>query len=599
MTSLHKTLILLFLFSALLPLYPFESEDLLPLDILNGDNIEHLYSEGEFQKYTLYINEASEEELIDFPLFTKKEALLILKWREGRHLSSERDLKVIGISDDVIFTSLPYLSFRKPLNYSINQTLRYYYRGTETIDSPKAYSKSELQIDNVQAGFALLSNSTSLTTGRLNYTYYLSQSYDKHLKQLTLGKYRLAFGQGLAYAPGSMFSKSSDPLQARSSYKKPVRLHTSPHKAQSLEGAAAIFSINNNEFIPFHSNTQLNATISDGKTSTIYPYTFPNDNRHNSLSERVDGMAWRYICRSNEIGAYFSYNRFGREFVDPNYSKKYTTLGSFYSLDFNLAKVFGEYAHIDNQPGFVGGISWGERKFQQILIYRSYAEHLPTWHGNPFASKSKFNNEKGYYYGIKAQPHRLWSINLFFDISRYPFPRYFELMPTTRTEQFLLLSHKRASDTFRLKFHHREYDKAITYEGESTIFRVNKLTTTLDWTNQINRHFRNRCGIDYISSVTREIDEFKDGLLLYNNFIYRSKRLETITQISVYRLGLNHYTYEYTLDNWQETKSYNGNDIYAYQIVKVKFTKLTLQAKVAHTFRKKSTNCFIQLLLDI
>jgi len=551
---------------------------------------------GEGVLFPLYIQNMSLQELLQIPGLVREDIEKILRLRNEEGEFDIETLQKSGLSEDKIKRILSYFSFRSPLPLSYHHTERYYYRMLEDQFSSRDYRKCEIRNPNKQLGFVSLSNYGQLDPTR-NYSYYFSHQSNKLLRNLVLGKYRLSLGQGIAYAPAGGFSKSSATTTHPVKNYSPLRPHSNPYKLWSLEGIAMHLEIGPVDVIPFYSSTSLNASLTETGISTFYPYGTTNNDWHNSTREKIDGMAVRMRYNISSWGFYYSHNRFDRDFVNPDYLSSYRTFGTFLFHRSDEFDLFAEYAQIGNKQGLVSGIRLGRGLFQQLLLYRLYEKSIPTWHGNPFSAQTNFDNEEGIYYGLRIRPSPSWTLNCYFDLWRHPATRHFEKMPTTRTEEYLQLIHKRHLDTFRLKFQHKNYEKYRVLNDLPKIRDEHKTVTSLDWKHDIRSEFSQRCGIEYITRYIPEVKDFKKGVLVFENISWRYRNINLIYQINIYRSDISHYIYERSLDGMWESRPLSGDDIYSFMVIKVNMSdSIKVQGKLGYFFSGKNKNLITQVI---
>lgn len=569
--------------------------------LVDEDNwIEELeLDSSDHQGNPVLINSATIKELKLIPDLTDYEIEIIIKERERKHITDIISLRRIGLTEEKANSILPYISFSPPSSLSFQQTHRVFQRFLDGKQTSRYYNKSELHSPQTQLGLVTLSDYGSSDLSR-HYSYYFSHSTETTLRQLVLGKYRLALGQGIAYAPQTGFSKSSAATSQPIKNHAPLRPHSNPRKMWSLEGIAAIIEVESFQLIPFYSETKLDASLKDDQISTFYPYGTERKDFKNSVEERIAGLAVRYLRKRSSCGFYLSDNRFDRSFNDDVMPQRYKCFGMFINHRVSIFDIFGEYARIGDKEGKVCGIRWGNRKLQHLLLYRIYDKAIPHWHGNPFSSQAKFDNEKGVYYGLRFRPSAGWTINAFFDIWRHSDTRYFEKMPTSRTEQYLQVVYRRGKDTFRSKLHYKSYDRYRVLNEIPKIREEHKTVVSLDWTHRITSEFSKKSGIEYISRYIPEVKDFQKGILLFENIAFQYRNIRFTYQLNVFRADISHYIYEQSLDGMWENRPLNGDDLFSYLIIRADITKgIKMQGKFSNHFSGKTKSLITQIICRI
>lgn len=546
--------------------------------------------------HPIFINSASIHELRKLPGLSDEDIELIIGIRRRKNIKDPGCLRAGGLADHKVALISPYISFYTQPPISIYQVQRHYYRFMESNIASRYYHKTELQREKTILGFVSLNDYGSRELLRYN-SYYISHQTDTVIKHLVLGRYRLSLGQGIAYASKSGFSKSSAATTHPVKNYTPLRPHTNPYKMWSLEGIALHIDPGSFDLIPFYSATKIDASLSGNKISTFYPYGSAGTDRRNNVEERVDGIAVRYRNGRSSYGFYYSHNRFNRKFADDALPDNYKCLGTFFYHRAGEFDLFGEYASIADRPGIIAGIRFGRSKFQQVLLYRSYDKNLPHWHGNPFSSQTNFDNEEGFYYGLRIRFSPRWLINAYFDIWRYPEIRYFEKMPTSRAEQYLQIIHNRSVDTFRLKLHYKNYERYRVIEDIPAIRDEGRTVISFDWTHKLSEQFIQRSGIEYITRYIPEAKDFKKGILLFENLSWHYRQIKLMYQLNIFRSEIGHYIYEYSLDGMWESRPLTGDDLYSYLIIKAEITPdIRLQSKFAYFFSGRTKSLVTQVI---
>ena len=573
-------------------------EDVLPEAIIDDDSWlgEIDYDLLHYIEFPILINTASIGELHRIPGLSEEEISRILQIRESVTVRNIRDLQRAGISAEKIAYIQPYISFRVAEPVSFQQRQRYYYQVTDKGVLTRFYQKTELERKQTLIGFVSLSDYGDKDLTR-NHSYYFSQQTNGVLEQIVLGKYRLSLGQGVAYAPQAGFSKSSATITFPVKNYSPLRPHSNPFKNWSLEGIALKINTGLFDIIPFHSETLLDASLTDDRIRTIYPLGTNDRERRNTLLEKIEGVAISYPHRGGSYGLYYSRNRFEKEFVNNSYPHRYDCYGVFLYHRGNEFDLFGEWSMLGRKQSYVGGIRWGEGRLQQLLLYRVYEKNIPFWHGNPFSSQSKYDNEEGLYYGLRLRINPRWTLNAFFDIWRHSETRYFEQMPTTRTEQYLQLIYNKQPTRIRLKLHHKNYERYRVLNEIPKIRNEHRTVSSLDWTHHISRSLTKRVGIEYITQYIPEVRDFSKGVLLYEHLNWHYRGLRFIYQINIFRAGISHYIYEHSLEGMWESRPLSGDDLYTYLIIRADITSnIKLQGKIATFSSGKTKSLLTQII---
>jgi hypothetical protein len=564
---------------------------------------------------TIRINTAESYELRLIPGISDEDIRSIISSRNSKPIRNLEDLQSIGFSDEKIKSILPYISFelseemttissiktprKVSLPLSLYQSQRSYIRSYSGETSARYYQKTEVRNQDTVLGFVTLSNYGSRALAR-NHSYYFNHQTEKKVQQVVIGKYRLSLGQGIAFASKSGFSKSSAATTHPVKNYTPLRSHTNPYKLWSMEGFAAHIVIPPLEFIPFYSETELDASIKDEKISTFYPYGTDKSEFRNSVGEKISGLAVKVKNRAGSGGLYYSRHKFDRVFLEQELSNNYNSKGFFINFKAGEIDLLGEYARLGGRTGIVAALRWGKSPFRQLLLYRQYDRYFPHWHGNPFSSQANFDNERGVYYGLRIVPYPGWTINVYFDIWRHPDTRYFEKMPITRTEQYLQVIYRTSKDTFRWKLHNRDYARYRVFDDTGKIRDENKTAVAWDWLHKVTPNLSITTCLEYLSRRIPEINDFQKGILFFENISWQQKNTRISCRISVYRSAVSHYVYEQSLAGMWESRPLNGDDIYFYLIIKNNLTNsIKLQSKFSYLLTQKTKSLIIQIICSL
>ena len=212
------------------------------------------------RKSPLNINNASRIELTELPWLSELDIGKIIKARKIKPISGWKELQNIGLNEITISEIKDYIIFREKPGLKLNQRTRgEYYECKDNFESTlKYYQRTLFQYDKFSFGF--LSQKDEGEKDPIDfYSYFIEYNSNKIIKQGVLGKYRLAMGQGILFAPKLGMSKSSAATSVAIKKYKAIKPYTSSYEIWELEGAAANFKMGNFEFIPFYSYTKLSA----------------------------------------------------------------------------------------------------------------------------------------------------------------------------------------------------------------------------------------------------------------------------------------------------------------------------------------------------
>ena len=589
---------------------------LLPLLLLAKDGEEKIFSFEDdtyhstelsdllenIRKNPYDINTVSQTDLEKLPWLSETDIEKIINYRKAEKISNWKEFIKTGINEITISDLKPYFSFEKSSPLKIKQISRVeFQQQNEHLPSClKYFQKSLFQIKKFNFGF--ISQKDQGENDPLDfYSYFIEYSRNNFLERIILGKYRLAFGQGILFSPKLGMSKSAEATSTPSKKFKPIKPYTSSYEIWELEGAAFNIKMGKFNFIPFYSSTRLSANLDyEGKISSFNESGLHYDERKkDNVNETLFGAAINYTFSNNIFGFIYSQNEFDHQFQKPEWNNKYSTFGLNFILNKNSYPTFGELAFADDKFAGIIGTKWGEDKLKQLLLFRYYEKNFPTWHGHAFSAQSRFDNEKGFYYGITFLPFRRAKINFYFDIWKFPQTRYLEKMPTVGSEQFLQFELSSKTNNYRLTLKHRDKEKYKVVEEEGLIRDLEMTLLRIDWWQKISQIWlKTRCELKTEYLKNEKIH--KKGILTYEQLKWKIEKLELIAQITAYHSDVLHYMYENSIDGIMQNSILTGDGIYSFFLVKYRIIRNSeIQFKVSDEwFKNDKMRLYFQMVTN-
>lgn len=261
------------------------------------------------------------------------------------------------------------------------------------------------------------------------------------LKQLAVGRYRVAFGMGLVINQGFYLGKTSA-LQAFSSPPgAAIKVHSSRSSDNWLQGTAATLDIGNNlKASLFLSYRKTDATLNDdGTVSTIvtsgYHRSTNEIEKKDNTSVSVAGM--NLTWENNDFHAGFT--AVGTHFdrlLSPNTQMTYRQI---YPQGHDFLNVGIDYGYRRYPLLFKGETAINasgnlatvntltlsmSRMFSITFLHRFYSSRYHSFHSNAFSDGGKIQNERGAYLGMEWKPSYGKQINLYIDYAYFPWQRY-------------------------------------------------------------------------------------------------------------------------------------------------------------------------------
>jgi len=551
------------------------------------------------KKSPINIKSASADDLSLLPWLSEIEIKKIINYRKSHNFNDLNKLTKIGISEITINEIKDYVTFGSTLSFKIEQTTRaeFHEAKKEYPSTIKYFQKTLMDINAFRIGF--ISQKDEGERDPLDfYSYYIDYHSNNFLKHILIGKYRLALGQGILFAPKLGMSKSGAATSTPVKKFNPIKPYTSSYEIWELEGSAANIKLANFSLVPFVSKTSLNANLDSLSQITSFNESGLNldEEKKNNVTEMMLGIALDYTWLDNTIGLNFLKNEFDHEFRDKLNNNEYSAVSADIIINQNYFPSFGEIAYSEQKIAGVLGTKFGENQLRHLLLFRYYEKGFPTWHGNPFSSQSRFDNEIGLYYGLTITPFVRTKINCYFDVWSFPETRYFEKMPTVGSEQYIQLEKKFDSNSLRFIIQHKDKEKYISLE-EAKIRDFERTTYRADWWQFIDDlRFKTRC--ELVTEYLPDEQIHKAGFLAYEELKYKIDKLSLIGLVAVYHSDVLHYMYEHNVDGIMQNSILKGDGFYSYFMLTYKIlANFEIQFKVSdHWDENDKMRIYLQIL---
>ncbi|MDD2797776.1 MAG: helix-hairpin-helix domain-containing protein [Bacteroidales bacterium] len=257
------------------------------------------------------------------------------------------------------------------------------------------------------------------------------------VKRLALGRYKLAFGQGLAMNTNFAMSKSilASNVATRA---EGVSRHFSTDEINYLQGAAITLGYRKHLFSFFVSAKNAAASINDSVLSSIKTDAYFNT--ENDLKQRngvmmyLAGTNWQHRFGALKLGATAVYYAFDKplkpEIRKDNYfsfrGRDNWNVSIDYQYRWRRFFAFGETAmSVNGALASLNGLSVNvSSTFKTTLLQRSYSKSYQAYYSASFAESSRTENEQGVYWGIQWNPYRYWRLSGYADAFRFPWLKY-------------------------------------------------------------------------------------------------------------------------------------------------------------------------------
>ncbi|MEI7896764.1 MAG: helix-hairpin-helix domain-containing protein [bacterium] len=331
------------------------------------------------------------------------------------------------------------------------------------------------------------------------YAAYLSINNIGILKNLTVGNYRVSFGQGLTF--GSGLSLGSVPgFSTGVSLANGIRPSLSMNEGSYLRGLAATLKIKRLEISGFASYHPCDATVTltdsitspageiSSITTTGYHRTKSEIEKRNALTELVCGGNVSFSMAPTQqfgfkIGLTGVYSRYSAGItpeVHP-YSQfgfrgnQNMDVGFDFQARYRGMYLFGE---ISGNPGF--GMAWiigstlkPDPGISITMIYRNYQSTYRNTFANAFGQNSQNANERGIYTAINAAVHPKLNLSGYLDLFIFPWLKYRVDAPSKGQEFGLMMDWKASAGVLlNLKFYQKNTQINTSSEQNQVVHKL-------------------------------------------------------------------------------------------------------------------------------
>lgn len=257
------------------------------------------------------------------------------------------------------------------------------------------------------------------------------------LKRLALGRYKLAFGQGLAVNTNFAMSKSIIASNV-ASRAEGISRHFSTDEINYLQGAAATVEYKKSLISVFVSAKNAAASVNDSALTSLKTdayYNTENDLRQrNGVTMYLTGANWQRRFGALKIGATAIYYAFSKpvepEFRKDNFfafrGKENWNLSTDYQYRWRRFFLFGETAICRNGAlASLNGMAISvSSTFKTTLLQRSYSKSYQAYYSAALSEGSRVENEQGVYWGVQWNPVKYWRFSGYADVFHFPWLKY-------------------------------------------------------------------------------------------------------------------------------------------------------------------------------
>lgn len=319
------------------------------------------------------------------------------------------------------------------------------------------------------------------------YTFYLQVRKWKRIKNLTVGRYRLRFGQGLILNNDFCFGKVSMIANLGRSGNT-IRVHSSRSAANYLQGAAATVTLAKGiDVSGFLSYRKIDATVKDSAITTIVKTGLHRSSneveKQDAACNTLYGGNINYFSKGFHAGVTAFHTSFSLP-LKPNTDalyKRYAATGD----GFWNASI--DYGYLSHRLAFAGEVATGNshalatintasylfsEKFSLLALHRFYSYKYYSLFSNSFSEGSSTQDENGVYVGGTWSPSKRWNIMVYTDFAYFVWPKYGTETSTSAWDNFLQVTCSPSDgNSIVLRYRYKQKQGTDTHRGRVTLGR--------------------------------------------------------------------------------------------------------------------------------
>ena len=536
----------------------------------------------------LNINRVGIDELLQVPGLNFRLAQNIVQYRNTQAPFQEVDdlINVSGIGQVTLDRIRPYLTvstgldrgrdlYLNPRYWTENSRFEGFSRYQQVLEEQRGYQRPDSLGGFVGSPvkyyqrFRYTSNHLSLNLTQdkdpgeplehpadFDYTsWHIALQNNGRLRNLIIGDFSVAFGQGLLLWSGGAFGKGSEVIRTPNKNERGVRPFTSAQEMIGFRGVAATYG-NRLQLTGFYSNRQRTASEIDDTyvrfpTESGYHRTLNERERRLNLGQETFGGRVRLQIPNGFFGISGFHNRFDRPVQAGTLPWQINNFEgqklSGYSADYRLLAgpilLFGEAAYTDNGGyGVLAGteLELGSRT-DAVVVYRYYDPAFQSIFGAGFGEQSgNPGNEEGFYLGIRHNLSSQIRLSSYIDQFRFPAARFQQRQPTSGYDWLSLIEYTPNRDLrfyalIRYKEREEEYADIDEMGREFRTLGENRRTgARFQAEYQVNPSIRLRTRFDMVRSRSPQNNASWGYLVFQDIRFYPLQKLRVDARVTMF-----------------------------------------------------------------
>lgn len=522
-----------------------------------GDIEQLLLELQQLKQRKIPINTATEEDLLLIPFLSPDDARSIVAFREtvGPLTSVEQLVEVIGSETArrvSLFLSFEPLVLEKPVEKAVvsgswygrylseiperRGVLSGKYRG----DNYKLYNRLSVGYDGIVVNGVMEKDVGEPDVDDFT-SFSMAYNGAGYIERFIIGNYTVNIGQGLLFGQSRYFSKGVDPLGVKLSGRR-LKPYASSAENGFMQGVATVFNQEPFTFTAFYSSNRVDASIHDGKVTTIrtsgYHRTDSEISHKDNVTEKVVGMNLLYTFHSGKtsgtVGGTWARYNYSVPLENAGNNPGWLDMGGIEAeLLIGKVNVFAEAALTGEEQNvsWIGGVGFSLTSgIRTVLVVRDYHNIFFSPFAGAFAERADdAANEEGYYVGFEADILKNLRVAAYYDIFRFPELSSRYRLPSTGDESKIFLTWKQSpvlTTELLLQNQYKEEAKKL-FDGTGfeyympVPFRSNR--ARLDLIGKVSKMLtlRTRGEIKFVEGEYPGHEDHSDGWLLYQQAVLK------------------------------------------------------------------------------
>lgn len=527
-------------------------------------------------EHPLNINRASADELRETTLFTDSEIAVIIRHREryGHFLAIEELQVCDALTEDRIREIYPFITTGRDINTPNAGPGRMLREGKQSLvlrmqltpekkrgyrdegEGPK-YQGDETGLlmryrfsfmNKLSIAFAADKDPGEAFfkgANKIGFDFYSGHIALRDVgpfRIISLGDYRLNYGQGLTLGSYSSGGKGYDPAGVIKT-SGGIRPYTGTAEAGFQRGIAIALSRKRWQADLFLSGKKNDAGLSestDSIDSDDYFTSLQTSGLHRTESEINNRRSVTEILYGGHIGYHQSNFRAGITSYKTDFSKSlkqelqpynqfnfsgrsFHSVGIDYLWTFRNITLFGETTrNISGLPATLNGMVISvDPRAELSLVYRNYPADFRVLYSAAFREGSKNSNERGIYAALLVRPTRSINLSACFDQFYFPWMRYRADAPGEGKEYSVSIT-KKFTRKSELSFRFRSTIKPQNSSDENSQYSYTVPVTLRNYrlhlTAAVSKSFTLRTRIEM--STYKKDGHLSEGFMIYQDLLY-------------------------------------------------------------------------------